>query len=122
MPKCLYGNQLFTHVAIQHYIHGNPLGQLERQTGIGYSSLVDAMHQLARHLKGVPEKIIQEYRKAAVKHADETGWRSDGQNGYGWIFCTPDTSIFRFRRSRSAQIVREVLGEKSLPGVPYCVK
>lgn len=117
MPKCLYGNQLFTHVAIQHYIHGNPLGQLERQTGIGYSSLVDAMHQLARHLKGVPEKIIQEYRKAAVKHADETGWRSDGQNGYGWIFCTPDSSIFRFRRSRSAHIVREVLGEESLPGV-----
>lgn len=117
MPKCLYGNQLFTHVAIQHYLNGQTLGQLERQTGIGYGSLVDAMHQLARRLKEVPEKLIQEYRNAAVKHADETGWRNDGQNGYGWIFCAPDTSIFRFRGSRSARIVHEVLGEKPLPGV-----
>jgi transposase len=117
MPKCLYGNKLFTHVAIQHYLHGNPLGQLERQTGIGYGSLVDAMHQLARRLKGVPEKLIQEYQRSVVKHADETGWRNDGQNGYGWLFCTPDISIFRFRKSRSARIAHEVLGEKALPGV-----
>lgn len=117
MPKCLYGNQLFTHVAVQHYLHGNPLGQLERQTGIGYGSLVDAMHQLARRLKGAPEKLIKEYRKAAVKHADETGWRNDGQNGYGWLFCTKDISIFRFRKSRSARIAHEVLGKKALPGV-----
>jgi transposase len=116
MPKCLYGNQLFTHVAVQHYLHGNTLGQLERQTGIGYSSLVKALHQLATRLKDVPAKLIEEYRNAPVKHADETGWRTDGQNGYGWIFCTPDTSIFRFRRSRSAQVAREVLGEKPLPG------
>lgn len=117
MPKCLYGNQLFTHVAVQHYLHGNPLGQLERQTGIGCGSLVDAMHQLARRLKGVPAKLIEEYRKAPVKHADETGWRSDGQNGYAWLFCTPDISIFSFRRSRAASVAREVMGEKPLPGV-----
>jgi transposase len=116
MPKCLYGNQLFTHVAVQHYLHGNTLGQLERQTGIGYGSLVKALHQLATRLKDVPAKLIEEYRKTAVKHADETGWRNDGQNGYGWIFCTPDTSIFRFRKSRSAQVARDVLGEKPLPG------
>jgi transposase len=116
MPKCLYGNQLFTYVAVQHYLHGNTLGQLERQTGIGYGSLVKALHQLATRLKDVPAKLIEEYRKAAVKHADETGWRNDGQNGYGWIFCTPDTSIFRFRKSRSAQVARDVLGEKPLPG------
>jgi transposase len=116
MPKCLYGNQLFTYVAVQHYLHGNTLGQLERQTGIGYSSLVKAMHQLATRLKDVPAKLIEEYRKATVKQADETGWRNDGQNGYGWIFCTQDTSIFRFRKSRSAQVAWEVLGKKPLLG------
>lgn len=116
MPKCLFGNQLLTHGAVQHYLYGNTLGQIERQTGIGYSSLIKAMHQLATRLKDVPVKLVEEYRTAPVKHADETGWRTDGQNGYGWIFCTPDTSIFRFRRSRSAQVARDVLGEKPLPG------
>ena len=115
--KCLYSNQLLTYVAVQHYIYGNTLGQIEKQTGIGYSSLVDAMHQLARRLKNVPESLIQAYRQAAVKHADETGWRTDGQNGYSWLFCTPEISIFRFRRSRSASVPREVFGEKIVPGV-----
>jgi transposase len=117
LAKSLYGNKLLAYVAVQHYVHGNTLGQIERQTGVGYSSLIDAMHQLARRLKDVPEALIQVYRDAPVKHADETGWRTDGQNGYSWLFCTPDISIFRVRNTRSARVAREVLGEEPLPGV-----
>lgn len=115
--KCLYSNQLLSHVAVQHYIYGNTIGQIEKQTGIGYSSLIDAMHQLGRRLKDVPTALIASYREAPVKHADETGWRTDGQNGYAWLFCTDDISIFRFRKSRSASVAKEVLGEEPLPGV-----
>ena len=117
LVKCLYSNQLLAYVAVQHYIYGNTLGQIEKQTGIGYSSLVDAMHQLSKRLKDVPKSLIQAYRDSAVKHADETGWRTDGQNGFSWLFCTPDMSIFRFRGSRSASVPKEVFGEKPLPGV-----
>jgi len=117
LAKCLYGNQLLAYVAVQHYIYGNTLGQIEKQTGIGYSSLIEAMHQLARRLKNVPESLIFSYRQAAVKHADETGWRTDGRSGYSWLFCTDDISIFRFRKSRSARIASEVFGEKPVPGV-----
>jgi transposase len=107
LAQCLYVNQLLSVAAVQHYIYGNTLGQIEKQTGIGYSSLVDAMHYMARRLKNVPESLILAYRQAAVKHADETGWRTDGQVGYSWLFCTNDISIFRFRRSRSARIPGE---------------
>jgi len=117
LAKCLYGNQLLAYVAVQHYIYGNTLGQIEKQTGIGYSSLVDAMHQLAKRLKHVPSALIENYRKASVKHADETGWRTDGNNGYAWLFCTPQISIFRVRRTRSASVAKEVFGEKSSHGV-----
>jgi len=61
--------------------------------------------------------LIQAYREAPVKHADETGWRRDGQNGFSWLFCTPDISIFRFRQSRAASVAKEVLGEEQLPGI-----
>ena len=117
LPKCLYSNNLLTYAAVQHYIYGNTLGQIEKQTGISYSSLVDALHQLARILKDVPKSLIEDYRNAAVKHADETGWRTDGQNGYSWLFCTSDISIYRFRSSRSAGVAKEVFGDKPLPGV-----
>jgi transposase len=117
LAKCLYSNQLLAYVAVQHYIYGNTLGQIEKQTGVGYSSLIDAMHQLARRLKDVPEALIRLYRDSPVKHADETGWRTDGQSGYAWLFCTPEMSIFRFRRTRSGSVPKEVFGEDFLPGV-----
>jgi hypothetical protein len=115
--KCLYSNQLLTYVAVQHYIYGNTLGQIEKQTGIGYSSLIDAMHQLSKRLQDVPNALIEAYRDCPVKHADETGWRIDGNNGFSWLFCTTDISIFRFRKSRSASVPKEVFGQKPLPGV-----
>ena len=115
--KCLYSNQLLAYVAVQHYIYGNTLGQIEKQTGIGYSSLVDAMHQLSKRLKDVPNALITAYRASEVKHADETGWRTDGNNGYAWLFCTPKISIFRVRKTRSASVPKEVFGEKPVPGV-----
>jgi len=115
--KCLYSNQLLAYVAVQHYIYGNTLGQIEKQTGIGYSSLIDAMHQLSKRLKDVPNALIEAYRASEVKHADETGWRTDGNNGYAWLFCTPKISIFRVRKTRSASVPKEVFGEKPAPGV-----
>jgi len=117
LAKCLYSNQLLAYVAVQHYIYGNTLGQIEKQTGVGYSSLVDAMHQLSKRLKDVPNALIEVYRDSLVKHADETGWRTNGNNGYAWLFCTPQISIFRVRKTRSASVPREVFGEKPVPGV-----
>jgi len=116
-PKCLYGNQLLTHVAVQHYVCGVTLGQLEKQTGVGYGSLIDAMHQLAGRLKGIPEKLVEEYRSAPVRHADETGWRTDGHNGYAWLFATLKIRLYRFRKTRSAAVPKEVFGDKPLSGV-----
>jgi transposase len=117
LPKGLYSNRLLTYVAVQHYVHGHTLGQIERQTGLGSSSLVDALHQLSQRLHGVPKALLSAYRQARVKHADETSWRTEGRNGYAWLFCTEDTSLYRFRGSRSGQVAREVFGNESLAGV-----
>lgn len=117
LPKNLHSNNLLAHVATEHYVNGIRLGHLERQTGVNVGSLIKAMHQLGRILKDVPDKLIEEYRQAPVKHADETGWRNDGQNGYGWLFGTKDVAIFRFRQSRSGKVAQEVFGTEQLPGV-----
>jgi hypothetical protein len=60
---------------------------------------------------------MREYRQAPVKHADETGWRTDGRNGYAWLFCSDQISLFRFRQTRSGQIAGEVLGDQPLGGI-----
>ena len=115
--KGLFGNRLLTHLAVEHYLHGVPLGRLSAHLGITQGSLWAALHQLARRLASVPHRLLLEYRRAPVKHADETGWRTDGHNGYAWLFCTALISLFRFRQSRSASVAREVFGTKRLRGI-----
>ena len=115
--KGLFSNRLLTHLAVEHYLHGVTLGRLSAYLGIAQGSLWAALHQLARRLARVPDRLLLEFRRAPVKHADETGWRTDGHNGYAWLFCTTLISLFRFRQSRSASVAREVFGAKRLPGV-----
>jgi len=114
--KGLFGNRLLTHLAVEHYVQGVTMGHLSAQLGLGQGSLWAALHQLARRLASVPERLCLEYRQAPVKHADETGWRDDGHNGYAWIFCTERISLFRFRQTRAASVAQEVFGTKRLPG------
>jgi transposase len=117
LPKSLYSNGFLTHVATEHYLRGIPLGRLEEQLETGYGSLVDALHRMAGLFSQVPEELIRQYRAAPVKHADETGWRNDGKNGYAWLFANKEVSIYRFSGSRSSAVPKEIFGTDELPGV-----
>jgi transposase len=117
LPRSLYGNQLIATAAVMHYLHGIPMGRLCEQLRLGPGSLVEIFHRLARLFAKVPSELIDQYRLAAVKHADETGWRTDGKNGYVWLFATDSLSIFLFRKNRCAEVPKSVLGLKPLPGV-----
>jgi len=116
MPKALYGNQLLTNVAVMHYGQGVPLGRLEEMLGVPYSAMVQMLHRLARMLTGIPPRLIEQYRKSPVMHADETSWRTDGGNGYAWLFATDRLSLFEFRNTRSQSVPAAILGTKRLAG------
>jgi len=57
-------------------------------------------------------RLHDEVRGSPVVCADETGWREDGQNGYLWTFVTPKLRYFLYRKSRSGEVAKEVLGEE----------
>jgi transposase len=86
------------------------------QTGLGPGSVVEVFHRVARLWAGLPDRLIQEYRQAPVKHADETGWRTKGKNGDAWLFATPQLSLFLFRQTRAASVPQQVFGKPWLPG------
>lgn len=119
LPKSLYGNQLLAQAAVMHYFHGVPMGKIERIIGapLPESRLHMMFHRLSNIFKDAIPKIIEEYRKELVKHADETGWRTDGESGYAWIFCSIYVTIFKFKDTRSARVPKKILGKKQLPGV-----
>jgi transposase len=117
LPKSLYGNQLIANAVTMYYLYGLPMGRICEHTGVNAGSLMEVFHRLGRLFGGVPQKLIEEYRRAPVRHADETSWRTDGKNGYVWLFATPLLSIFQFGKNRSAQVAHAVFGKDPLPGV-----
>ena len=70
---------------------------------------------------GEPEiaRLRERVRGASAVCADETGWRQDGDNGYLWGFFTEGARYFEYRKSRSAQVPKEILGE-DFGGVVTC--
>jgi len=116
LPRSLYGNQLVATAATMHYLHGIPMGRIIEQIPIGLGPLIKIFHRLAKIFGNVPNRLIEQYRQSPVKHADETSWRNDGQNGYVWLFATMKISLFLFRKTRSSSVPREVFGNKPLPG------
>jgi transposase len=117
LGRNLLSNRFIAHVAVEHYLHGVTLGHLQSQLQMGEGTLIGALHQVARRLEPALSRLTGEYRRSPVKQADETGWRTDGHNGYAWLFDAPQVSLFRFRQSRSAQVAHEVLGHRRLRGV-----
>lgn len=57
-------------------------------------------------------RLHDEVRGSPWLCADETGWREDGQNGYLWVFATPNVRYLLHRKSRSGQVAQEVLGQE----------
>ena len=64
-------------------------------------------------------QLLEAVRASPAVCGDETGWRQEGENGYLWTFATPTIRYFLYRKSRSGQVPKEVLGEE-FKGVVAC--
>lgn len=119
LKKNLYGNSLISQAAVLHYLHGITIGKVLSIFGSNVNSgaIIDCFHRLGKIAESAKPFLINEYRHANARHADETGWRTDGHSGYAWLFCTSMVSIFEFRDTRSSRVAKEILGDKKLSGV-----
>lgn len=80
------------------------------QLKMSVGAIVDAIHTVSRQASSEVSETLERIRGSPAVHADETGWREDGVNGYVWTFSTPKERYF-VRRGRSKEVVDEVLGE-----------
>lgn len=117
LARMSLSNELIIEIAEQHYVLGRTLGQLAERFSLPFATLADSLKRIGRKIEPSLEKLKLDYREAEIRHADETGWRTDGGNGYSWYFGSADVSLHLFRPTRSASVVREVLGTQQLAGV-----
>ena len=85
------------------------------QLHMSVGGIVQAIHGVAKQAQGAVAEVLEQIRASPVVHADETGWRQDGANGFVWTFSTPTERYF-LRRGRNKEVVDEVL-DASFSGV-----
>lgn len=69
------------------------------------------IQRLSRWLSGEYEQLKTRLRRGKVAYADETGYRTDGRNGWLWTITGPRHTLYHVDKSRSGKVIRRLLGE-----------
>ena len=111
-----FGHRLVSLVTVLREEGRLPFAVLQRVvrtlTGLEMSegALVAMVQRMAERGKPVLETIRAAIRASPVLHADETGWRQDGRNGYVWTFSTPQERLF-VRGNRAKGMLSDMVGD-----------
>lgn len=118
------GVRLISLLATLREAHRVPVKQIQRLLASLYDlhlsvgAITAAADRVAAAGQAAYRAIRDRIRGSPWVHADETGWRQNGVNGYVWSFSTPTDRYF-LRRGRHKDVVDEVLGA-DFSGVLCC--
>ena len=68
--------------------------------------------QVAKKLGDNHYEIMKAIRSSKIVYADETKYKLNGQTWWLWTFVCEDAVLFVIRKSRSKEVVEEILGAK----------
>jgi len=77
---------------------------------VSAAAIARQVQRAARWLAGDYERLLIELRASPHVHADETGWRTDGKNGYLWALTDPKHTLYHVDKSRSGKVIQKLLG------------
>lgn len=113
MPNATLGHHVMALSSWFHYGLGVTIGQVREilgshlHTQITAGGLLDGWQRLAEALWPWYERIADEARAGAVLHADETGWRVDGQTHWLWCFCNHRSCYYLIDKSRGSAALQK---------------
>ena len=80
---------------------------------ISTGEVQNVLDQLATAYGPFYETLVADLRRRSAKHADESTWRTNGDNEYVWTFVTKWEAVFVIRQSRAHDVPLEILGDKA---------
>ena len=108
MPKATIGHRAAATMAWFHYGLGITINNITRifsqhlKTHLSAGGLVAIWQRMASELEPWYEQIGEEAKRSAHLHADETGWRVNGQTHWLWCFTNPRCCYFMIDPSRGS--------------------
>jgi hypothetical protein len=113
LPHATLGYQVAALTSWHHYGLGLTLEQIIRilenhlQTQLSAGGLIGIWRRLAEALAPWYEQFAEEARQSAVLHADETGWRVNGQTWWLWCFANHQVCYYMIDRSRGSPALQK---------------
>lgn len=108
LPHAAWGHHLVALTSWLHYGLGVTLDQIvdilsyHLHTRLTPGGLVQAWQRVAAILTPWYEQIAAQAKTSAVLHADETGWRVNGQTRWLWCFANGQVCYYMIDRSRGS--------------------
>jgi transposase len=113
LSGCTLGNRTVALAAWLHYGLGVTTSQIvavfnqHLKLKISEGGLTQMWHRLADVLGPWYEALHRHCLDAGVLHADETGWRVNGQTWWLWCFATADATCYLIDESRGHPALEE---------------
>jgi len=117
MPHATLGHRVVALTSWLHYGLGITIDLIvdilgyHLQTELTPGGLIHAWQRLAEILVGWYEQIGEEAKRSAHLHADETGWRVNGQTHWLWCFATAQVCYYMIDRCRGSPALQKFFTE-----------
>ncbi|HWY78899.1 MAG TPA: IS66 family transposase [Candidatus Sulfotelmatobacter sp.] len=115
IPGSRLGLNLLMQVLIWKYFCRIPLNIIVTLLAITYDvhistgTLVLFLKRTSQYFGKPYRQILKEVRAAPVKHADETGWRVNGENNWCWAFLKEDAVYYTIEETRGKGVPEKIL-------------
>ena len=117
LGSSLYGPRLHAQVCYWKYELGLSFGKITKllleqyNMKISRGVLSEIVSRTAKKFEYAYEDIKSMLLEQNHLHADETGWRVNGNNHWLWSFSNDEVSFYKIDPTRSQAVVKNVLGE-----------
>jgi len=116
VPHGQLGLNALATAAVMRVCYRLPYRQIARLFGqlpglsVSPGAIVKQINRLGGWLEGQYDRLKLALRIAGVVHADETGWRTGGKNGYLWTLTNADHTLYTIDSSRGRKVILDLLG------------
>jgi transposase len=78
---------------------------------VSSGAVAQQVQRMGGWLEGEYDRLKALLRASPVVHMDETGWRTDGHNGWLWTMLSDQHTVYHVDQSRGQKVVANLLGE-----------
>ena len=82
------------------------------ELSISSGAVARQIQRMGHWLEGLYDRLKVLLRLSSAVHMDETGWRTDGQNGWLWTMLSDQHTLYHMDQSRGQKVVEELLGKR----------